>query len=47
MRFLPAFCFSSSLRLRVTSIANADGRFYYVNGGGLYHATNPGFAAPD
>jgi hypothetical protein len=30
---------------RVTSIAVGDGRLYYVNGRGLYEATNPGFAA--
>jgi hypothetical protein len=30
---------------RVTSIAAGDGRFFYVNGRGLYEATNPGFAA--
>jgi hypothetical protein len=30
---------------RVTQVAVGDGRFYYVNGRGLYEATNPGFAA--
>jgi hypothetical protein len=32
---------------RVTSIAVGDGRLHYVNGRGLYEATNPGFAARD
>ena len=30
---------------RITSIAVGDGLLYYVNGRGLYQATNPGFAA--
>jgi hypothetical protein len=32
---------------QVTSIAVGDGHFYYVNGRGLYEATNPGFATRD
>jgi hypothetical protein len=32
---------------KVTSIAVGDGSLYYANGGGVYQATNPGFAARD
>ena len=29
----------------MTAIAIGDGLLYYVNGAGLYQASNPGFAA--